>query len=151
VIESVDFQGKDRKEYPIGLKIENFKVEREEFDFYHEYAASETDPRLKGRFTETLHIPPHAPALMGIKVIDDRLFIITGNRNWKRKENEVLVYSLPSMKYEGSFFIPFPNLLQTQWYDKYYITRTLIKKDDDYYSSYEIYLVEDRGSSAAGS
>jgi len=144
VIESIDFRGKGRKEYLIDLKIEDFKVEREEFDFWHEYAASETDPRLKGRFTDTLYIPPHAPALMGIKVIEDKLFVITGNRNWKRRENEALVYSLPSMRYEGSFFIPFPNLLQTQWYDKYYITRTLIKKDDDYYSSYEIYLVEDK-------
>jgi hypothetical protein len=114
VIESVDFQGKDRKEYLIDLKIENLKVEREEFDFYHEYAASETDPRLKGRFTDTLYIPPHAPALMGIKVLGDRLFVITGKRDWKRKENEVLAFGLPSMKYEGSFFIPFPNLLQTQ-------------------------------------
>jgi hypothetical protein len=143
VIESVDFQGKGRKEYLIDLNIEDFKVEREEFDFYHEYAASETDPRLKGRFTETLYFPPHAPALMGIKVWEDRLFIITGNRHWKSRENEVLVYSLPSLKYEGSYFIPFPNLLQIQWYDNYYITRTLIKKDDDYYSSYEVYLVED--------
>ena len=118
-------------------------MEREELDFWHEYVGSETEPSLKGRFTDILYLPPHAPALMGIKVMGDRLFIITGNRNWERKENEVLVYSLPSLKYEGSFFIPFPNLLLTQWYDRYYITRNLIKKDDDYYSSYEIYLVED--------
>jgi hypothetical protein len=143
VIESVDFQGKDRKRFLIDLPVDKFEVEREEFDFYHEYAASDTDPRLKGRFADTLYIPPHAPALMGLKVMGDRLFIITGNRNWKRRENEVLVYGLPTMKYEGSFFIPFPNLLLIQWYDKYYITRTLIKKDDDYYSSYEIYRVED--------
>jgi hypothetical protein len=144
VIESVSFDGKIRKKYMIDMKNDNFPVEREEFDFYHEYAASETDPRIKGRFTETLYIPPHAPALMGIKVLGDRLFVITGNRNWKKRENEVLVYGLPSLKYEGRFFIPFPNLLLTQWYDKYYITRTLVKKDDDYYSSYEIYLVEDK-------
>lgn len=143
VIESVDFQGKGRKEYLVDVKIEDFKVEREEFDFWHEYVGSETEPGLKGRFTDTLYIPPHAPALMGLKVMGDRLFIITGSRSWKRRENEVLVYSLPSLKYEGSFFIPFPNLLLTQWYGKYYITRNLIKKDDDYYSSYEIYLVED--------
>ena len=142
LIERVSFQGKGRKEYLIDVKIEDFKVEREEFDFYHEYAASETDPRLKGRFTERLYIPPHAPALMGLKVMGDRLFVITGNRNWKRRENEVLVYSLPSLRYEGSFFIPFPNLLLTQWYGQYYIIRNLVKKDDDYYSSYEIYLVE---------
>jgi hypothetical protein len=99
---------------------------------------------LKGRFTDTLYIPPHSPALMGIKVIDDRLFIITGNRNWQNRANKVLVYSLPSLEYGGSFFIPFPNLpTQTQWYERYYILRTLIKKNDDYFSSYEIYRVED--------
>src|SRR4030043_1900874 len=101
VIESVDFQGKGRKQYLIDLKIEDFKVEREEFDFYHEYAASETDPRIKGRFTETLYIPPHAPALMGIKILGDRLLVITGNRNWKKRENEALVYGLPSLKYQA--------------------------------------------------
>jgi hypothetical protein len=142
VMESVSFDGKVRKRYRIDIRSDNFPVEREEFDFYHEYAASDTDPRLKGRFSETLYIPPHAPALMGLKVMGDRLFVITGNRNWEKKENEVLVYSLPSRQYEGGFFIPFPNLLLTQWYDDYYITRTLAKKGDDYYSSYEIYRVE---------
>jgi hypothetical protein len=150
VIESVSFDGKNRKKYLVDVKSDNFPVEREEFDFYHEYAASDIDPRLKGRFTETLYIPPQAPALMALKVTGDRLFVITGNRNWKRRENEVLVYSLPSLKYEGSFFIPFPNLLLTQWYGNCYITRTLIKKDDDYYSSYEIYRVEDNNIHEGG-
>jgi hypothetical protein len=144
VMESVSFDGKVRKRYRIDIRSDNFPVEREEFDFYHDYAASDADPRQKGRFTETLHIPPHAPALMGLKVMGDRLFIITGNRDWKRKENEVLVYRLPSLKYEGSFFIPFPNLLLTQWYDDYYITRTLVKKGDDYYISYEVYRFEEQ-------
>src|SRR4030043_1631083 len=101
VIESVSFDGKIRKKYMIDMKNDNFPVEREEFDFYHEYAASETDPRIKGRFTETLYIPPHAPALMGLKVSGDRLFVITGNRNWKKRENEALVYGLPSLKYQA--------------------------------------------------
>jgi len=144
VIESASFDGKIRKKYLIDINCDNFPVEREEFDFNHEYAASDTDPRLKGRFTETLLIPPHAPALMGLKVLGDRLFVITGNRNWEREENEVLVYGLPAGKYEGSLFIPFPNLQQTQWYGRYYITRTLIKKGDDYYSSYEVYVVEEK-------
>jgi hypothetical protein len=144
VIESVDFLDRDRKEYLIDLKAEDFGVEPEELDFRKEYVATDTDPILKRRFTETLYIPPHAPALMSIKVMGDRLFVITGNRNWQRKENEVLVYSLPAMIYEGSFFIPYPNLQQIQWYSQFYITRTMIKKDEDYYSSYEIYLVEDK-------
>ena len=144
VIESVDFKGRDRKEYLIDVRNEDFRVEREEFDFWHEYVGSGTEASLKGRFTDTLYIPPHPPGLMWIKVVGDRLFLITGNRNWNRGENQVLVYSLPSLKFEGSFFIPYPNLQQTQWYDNYYITRTLIKKDDDYYSSYEIYFVEEK-------
>lgn len=142
VMESVSLNGKIRKKYWIDMKSENFPVEREEFDFYHEYAASDTDPRLKGRFTETLYVPPHAPALMGLKVMGDKLFLITGNRNWKKRENEVLVYGLPSMEYKGSFFIAYPNLQQTQWYGKYYITRDLLKKGDEYYSSYQIYRIE---------
>ena len=81
---------------------------------------------------------------MGIKVTGDWLLIITGNRNWKKGENEVLVFRLLSLKYEGSSFIPFPNLLRTKWYDNYYIIRKHIKKDDDYYSSYEIYMVEEK-------
>ena len=81
---------------------------------------------------------------MGIKVIKDWLLIITGNRNWEKEENEVLAYRLPSMRYEGSFFIPFPNLLRTKWYDNYYIIHKLIEKDDDYYLPYEIYTVEEK-------
>ena len=144
VIESVDFRGQNRNEYLIDMDVETFKVEREEFDLYHDYAESGTDSRLKGLVTEILYIPPHAPALMGVKVMGDRLLVITGNRNWEKKENEVLVYSLPTLEYEGSFLIPFPNMLLIQWYDRYYITRTRVKKDDDYYSFYEIYRVEEK-------
>ena len=90
VIESVDFQGQNRKEYLVDMDVENFKVEREEFDFYHDYAESGTDSRVKGLSTEVLYIPPHAPALMGIKVMGDRLLIITGNRNWKKRDLHLL-------------------------------------------------------------
>jgi hypothetical protein len=142
VIESVDFDGKIRKKYLIDIRPDDFEVDREELDFNHEYFVSETDSELKAHYALVPYIPPHAPAVMGIKVIGDRVFVITGKRNWQRKENEALVYSLPSLEFEGSFSIPFPNMLLIQWHDKYYITRTRIKKGDDYYSSYEIYLVE---------
>ena len=70
--------------------------------------------------------------------------IITGKRNWKKGENEALVYSLPSLSYEGSIFIPFPNQLRTMWHDDYYIIRNLIEKEDGYYLNHEIYRVEEK-------
>jgi len=101
-------------------------------------------PRFKNSFKHILYIPLHAPAMMGIKVKGDWLLIITGNRNWKKGENDVLVYRLPSLSYEGSFFIPFPNLLSTKWYDNYYMLRKLIEKEDGYYLSHEVYIVEEK-------
>jgi hypothetical protein len=70
---------------------------------------------------------------MGIKVIGDRLIIITGKRDWEKQENEALVYRLPSLEYEGSFAIPYPNLLTTRWYGDFYVTEKLIKRNDDFF------------------
>ena len=145
-IESVDLGSKRKEKYLIDINFKKFKVEREEFESFYEHVLSETDPILKSFYKFILYVPPHAPALMGIKVTGDWLLIITGNRNWKKEENQVQVYRLPSLRYEGSFFIPFPSRyhFSTKWYDNYYIMRKRIKKDDDYYSSYEIYMVEEK-------
>ncbi len=145
-VESVDLESRRKEKYLIDIDYAKFKVEREEFESFYEHVLSETDPILKSYYEYILYIPPHAPALMGIKVIEDWLLIMTGNRNWEKGENEVLVYRLPSMKYEGSLFIPFPDLFHfsTKWYDDYYIIRKHIEKDGDYYSSYEIYMVEEK-------
>jgi hypothetical protein len=145
-IESVDLGSKRKEKYLIDINFKKFKVEREEFESFYEHVLSATDPILKNFYNFILYIPPHAPALMGIKVTGDWLLIITGNRNWKKQENEVQVFRLPSLRYEGSFFIPFPSLyhFSTKWYGSYYIIRKHIKKDDDLYSSYEIYMVEEK-------
>jgi hypothetical protein len=145
-IESVDLRDKRKKKYVIDIDFKKFKVKRDEFESWYEYALSETNPILKNYYKFILYISPHAPALMGMTVIEDWLLIIKGNRSWEKGENEVQVYRLPSLRYEGSFFIPFPNLFHfsTKWYDDYYIIRRHIKKDDDYYSSYEIYMVEEK-------
>ena len=145
-VESVDLKGKRKEKYLIDINFKKFKVEREEFEFFYEHVLSATDPILKNFYKFILYIPPHAPALMGVKVTGDWLLIITGNRNWKKEENEVQVFSLPSLRYEGSFFIPFPSLyhFSTKWYDNYYIIRKHIKRDDDLYSSYEIYMIEEK-------
>lgn len=145
-IESVNLETKRKEKYLIGINFKKFKVEREEFDSFYEHFLSKEDPILKNYYKFILYIPPHAPALMGIKVIKDWLLIITGNRNWEKGENEVQVYRLPSLRYEGSFFIPFPSLRHfgTKWYDDYYIIRRYIEKNEDYYSSYEIYKLEEK-------
>jgi hypothetical protein len=143
-IDSVDLGGKRKEKYVIDINPEKFKIEREDFELKYKSDLSQEDPILKNLIKFVLYIPPHAPALMGIKVRGDRLMIITGNRNWKKGENEVLVYRLPSLSYEGSFFIPFPNQLRTIWYDDYYIVRNLIEKEDGYYLTHQIYRVEEK-------
>ena len=146
-IESINLKGKEKEKYLIDIDFEKFKLEKEEFEFMQKTQASwgtPLPPRFKNSFKHILYIPPHAPALMGIKVKGDWLLIITGNRNWKKGENEVLVYRLPSLSYEGSFFIPFPNRLLTKWDDNYYTIRKLIEKEDGFYLSHEIYMVEEK-------
>ena len=148
-IESVDLEGKRKDRYLIDIDFKKFKFEKEELELWQRYVESESasEPSIiKNLYKTILYIPSHAPALMGIKVRGDRLLIITGNRNWKKGENEVLVYRLPSLSYEGSFFIPFSNQLRTTWDDNYnyYTIRNLIEKEDGYYFSHEIYKVVEK-------
>lgn len=145
--ESIDLKNRQKVKYLIDMDFDKFKVEREEFDFYYEYASSETPEILKPRIKSILYIPPHAPPLMGVMVKNDWLLLITGNRNWKKGENEVLVYHLPSLQYEGSFFLPFSNIHQRiKWYDPYYVTANTIGKNDDYWSHFEIYRFSEKGN-----
>jgi hypothetical protein len=143
-IDSVDLEGKGKEKYMIDINPEKFRIEREDFELIYKSGLSQEDSVLKNLLKFILYIPPHAPALMGMKVRGDWLLIITGNRNWKKGENEVLVYRLPSLSYEGSFFIPFPNQLRTMWHDDYYIIRNLIEREDGYYLSHEIYRLEEK-------
>jgi len=141
-ITRVDLKSKQKVKYQIDINIENFAVEREEFDLYNEYATSETPEILKQRIKSTLYIPSHAPALMGTMVVGDRLLLVTGNRNWKKGENETLVYRLPSLEYEGSFLIPFSNCQYIKWIAPFYITVNRVQKDDDYFWRYTIYQIK---------
>jgi len=148
-IESVDLEEKRKDRYLIDIDFKKFKFEKEELELWQRYVDGESasEPAIIKNFYKTiLSIPAHAPPLMGIKVRGDLLLIITGNRNWKKGENEVLVYRLPSLKYEGSFFIPFPNQLKTNWGDEYnyYTIQKLIEKEDGYYFTYEIYRIEEK-------
>lgn len=136
---SIGTQGQGR--YLIDVNPKKFSVDRKELEFKHEYVMDQTSPELKSYFKSILYTPPNAPALMGIKVIDDRLVIITGKRDWDKQENEALVYRLPTLEYEGSFSIPYPNLLRTKWYDDYYIIEKLVKRNDDFFYHWEIYKI----------
>src|SRR4030042_7049527 len=127
--------------YLIDMDPGAFSVDRGELEFYGEYANGQTEAQIKAYFKNVLYIPPHAPALMGIKVAGDRLIIITGKRDWEKQENEALVYRLPSLEYEGRFAIPHPNLLTTRWYGDFYVTEKLVKRDDDFFYYWEIYRI----------
>lgn len=143
-IESVDFEGKRKEKLYIDIDYKKYKVERKEFDWYYEYVLSDTDKQSLNLIEHILYLPPHAPPIMQIKVTNDLLLIIIGNRNYDKGENELLVYRLPSLKYEGSLFIPFPNIQRIKWYDNYFIIKKLIEKEDGYYTTHEIYMIEEK-------
>lgn len=142
-IKSVNFNGTEKENFIIDVNYKKFDVDREKLKLFHEYVLGETDSRIRENFNQILYIPPHAPALMGLKVIHNYLIIITGNRNWDKGENQSHVYRLPSLEYEGNFFIPFSNRLRIQWIDGYYITKNLINKKDEPRFSVVIYRIEE--------
>lgn len=143
-IERVYFDGEMDGKYNIDINAKKFKIERDEFDSYCEWFLANDSFEFKSRFKYTCLIPPYAPALQGIKVIGDWLLVITGKRNWERDENEVLVFGLPSLHYEGSFYIPFPHAptLRTLWNGDYYITYNLEEEGDDYVSRHTVYRID---------
>ena len=143
-IERIGLRDEQKKIYKIDVSFEEFAIDRKEFDAFAAYASSETPEIVKQNVRSTLYIPWHAPALMRTIVVGDRLLIITGNRNWTAGQNEVIVYRLPSLDYEGTFFIPFSNSLNVKWIAPYYISVDRIKEDGDYLWRYSIYRIEDQ-------
>ena len=137
----VSLDAKRRGRFRLDIRPQEFVVDRKELEFYHEYVRDETDPLLKSYYQDILYVPPNAPALMGIKIVGDRLILITGKRDWERQENEALVYRLPALEYEGSFSIPYPNLQTTRWSDDFYVVERLAKRDDDFFYAWEIYRI----------
>jgi hypothetical protein len=142
LIEKVTFEGKINK-LSIDIHSDAFKVGRDQFDSFCNWVLDSQPQILKNTLKMTCLTPQHAPSLQGIRVIDDKLLIITGKRDWNKGENEVLVYSLPEMKYEGCFNIPFPNapFAQISWRDNYFSTYDIEPLDDDYISHHKIYLM----------
>jgi hypothetical protein len=139
-IEAISFDGKLRRKWKVDINFKKFKVKKEKIEEWCERAKSSPEPIFK-ILRQVTEIPHHAPPLQDIKVIEDRLLIITGNRNWDKEENETLVYHLPDMKYEGSFYLPFLHL-RLHWFGNYYMTNGMIKKDDDWFGIRKLYSFE---------
>ncbi len=142
-LEALDFRGKNRKRFElVGIDSKKFKIEKRTLDLYYDYLESIPDP-FKELVQEIRVYPPQPPPLQGIKVIGDWLLIITGKRDWQKGENEAIVYRLPSFKYEGSFFIPFPNnfLKPIFWINDHYLKTDLVEVDEGYYFNTTVYRV----------
>ncbi len=112
-IEWVDFDGGNKGRIQIDIHPERFKIDKDEMDRWLQYNLDNSEPLIRDRMEINSFIPEHAPALMRIAVIDDRLLVITGNRNWRAQENEALVFRLPDLHYEGSFYLAFPSFFKT--------------------------------------
>jgi hypothetical protein len=118
----VDFDGEKKGRVQIDLHPERFEVDKDEMDSWRQYVLDNSESIIRERMEINSFIPDHAPALMGMAVVDDRLLVITGNRNWRAQENETLVFRLPDLHYEGSFYLPFPSFFKvTKFFGDYYV------------------------------
>ncbi len=140
-IESIDFQGNRKSKYSIPMDTSTFNLDRKEIDEWVNYLQGETEEYLRRINRPVYYVPSHSPAIMGIKVIKDWLLIISGKRDWEKQQNEVLVFNLPTLSYDGSFYIPFPNLLATKWVGDYYVTKKLVENNGEYSFSHEVYSI----------
>jgi len=139
-IESVGFNGRKTR-LRLDINPKKYQIGLSEFESYFSWYDNNLSQMLKNTLHYEFRLPLHAPALQGIKVIGDWLLIITGNRDWDRQENEVLVFLLPSLQYQGSFRIPFPNApdLTLKWEAGYFSTHILVEHEDDYNSRHQIF------------
>ena len=132
---SIDFSGKDEREYEVLMNEDEFKVMTNEIKDYCEEAMNTAPKILKGHYKYMCYLPKRAPKLLGIKVLGDYLFLVSGiRRNGKSGyENKVFVYKLPLMLYKGAFYLPLPYLWHfSRWIGNYYITRGMDAVEGEY-------------------
>jgi len=139
-IERVGFDGRKTR-LRLDINPKKYQVGRSEFESYFSWYKDNLPQVLKRALGYEFRLPPHAPALQGIKVIGDWLLIITGNRDWEHYENETLVFLLPSLEYQGSFRIPFPSApdLALKWGAGYFSVHDIVAHEDDYMSRHQIF------------
>ncbi|MGE5342000.1 MAG: hypothetical protein ACM3SY_11035 [Candidatus Omnitrophota bacterium] len=137
-ISRIDMNGNNLTTIRLKIDSKNFKMDREKIDVWYGWAIGGMPkmPGIKRKYSRVY--PKTAPVLRDIDIFGDWLLITTGKRNWDTFENEVLVYRLPSLSYEGSFFIPTGDW-PTDKYGNYFVTKRIIEKDDDYITQCNCY------------
>jgi hypothetical protein len=140
-IEWVDFDGEKKGRIQIDIHPERFEVDKDEMDRWRQNVLDNSESIIRERMEINSFIPDHAPALMGMAVVDDRLLVITGNRNWRAQENETLVFRLPDLHYEGSFYLAYPSFFQTtKFVGDYYILSN--RQTDDEKTLVRVFRIE---------
>lgn len=130
-VQWVDLAGGKKGHVQIDIHPERFEVDRKEMASWRQYVRDNLEPNIRDRMEINSLIPEHAPALMGMAVVDDRLLVITGNRNWRTQENETLVFRLPDLYYEGSFYLAYPSFFKTTKFVGDYYTLLNYQADDE--------------------
>lgn len=139
----MDFNGNHLTTIDLGINSDDFFSNKEKIDVWYRWASFDADmPAWLKKLPESTKIYSKlCPVLRGITVFGDFLLVTTGKRNWETFENEVLVYRLPNLSFEGSFFIPTGDW-ETAKYGKYFTTKRIIEKDDDFYIRNDCYEME---------
>ncbi|MGE5341998.1 MAG: hypothetical protein ACM3SY_11025 [Candidatus Omnitrophota bacterium] len=137
-ISRIDMNGNNLTTIRLGIDSKNFKMDKKKIDVWYGWAIGGMPkvPGIKRKYSRVY--PKTAPVLRDIAIFEDWLLITTGKRNWDTFENEVLVYRLPSLSYEGSFFIPTGDW-PTDKFGNYFATKRIIEKDDDYVTQLACY------------
>ncbi|MGE5342002.1 MAG: hypothetical protein ACM3SY_11045 [Candidatus Omnitrophota bacterium] len=137
-ISRINMKGNNLTTIRLGINSKNFKMDREKIDVWYGWAIGGMPkiPGIKRKYSRVYS--ETAPVLRDVDIFGDWLLITTGKRNWDTFENEVLVYRLPDLSYEGSFFIPTGDW-PTDKYGNYFVTKRIIEKNDDYFTQYNCY------------
>lgn len=142
LIEKINMKTGKSEEYEVDIDFKKFKIHKEEIKHFCEWFNEELPAFIKKAVKLICYIPSYPPPIQGIKVLKNWLLVTTGKRKWNEGKNLVLVYCLPELKYEGSFYIPFPGYgMKPKWLGKYYITNEM---SEGYKSKYTIYQVEEK-------
>ena len=139
VIEKINIKNGRIERYWIEIDFKSFEIDKERIEHFCKWFNEELPEFIRKSLKNICYIPPYPPPIQGIKIIENWLLIITGKRKWDEGKNWVLVYHLPELRYEGSFYIPFPDYgLETKWVGKYYITRETLEGGELKHSIYEV-------------
>ncbi len=140
LIERMDVKTGKSERYRIEIDFKKFKIDRKRIEYFCQWFNEELPELLKKSLKYLCYFPSYPPPVQGIKVIKDWLLVITGKRKWNEGRNWTLVYRLPELSYEGSFYIPFPDYgLEIKWIDgNYYITRKVLEGENVKYSIYRV-------------